>query len=41
MKYRNVLVHGYELVDFDSAMIGDLADVTKNILEEAAATLHV
>lgn len=41
MKYRNALVHGYELADFDPAMIGKLADLTKSILEEAAATSHI
>ena len=37
MKYRNALVHGYELADFDPAMIGKLANLTKSILEEATA----
>ncbi|MCH8108930.1 MAG: hypothetical protein IIB15_02275 [Chloroflexi bacterium] len=37
MKYRNALVHGFRIDDFDYNLIGDLIRTTKNILHSATA----
>ena len=37
MKYRNALVHGFRIDDFDYNLIGDLIRTTKNILHSTTA----
>lgn len=37
MKYRNAFVHGFKVVDFDSALVGHLISTTKRLLQSAPA----
>ena len=36
MKYRNALVHGFKIADFDTALVREIINTTKHFLEEAS-----
>ena len=36
MKYRNALVHGFKIADFDAALVRDFLNTTKHLLEETS-----
>jgi hypothetical protein len=36
MKYRNALVHGFKIIDFDPALVRELISTTKRLLQSAA-----
>jgi uncharacterized protein YutE (UPF0331/DUF86 family) len=33
MKYRNALAHGFKTIEFDSALVKDLINTTKRLLQ--------
>jgi uncharacterized protein YutE (UPF0331/DUF86 family) len=37
MKYRNALAHGFKTIDFDPALVNELINVTKRMLQSASA----
>jgi hypothetical protein len=38
VKYRNALVHGFKLIDFDPTLVKDLISTTKRLLQSISMT---